>query len=175
MGAAGLSGLIGYFLLRLAGSMPEGLPLPAELFRFAPGFLFGALALQLGTPDLARRIGIIVAAGLIWILMYKLASHFVTEFEQATVLACGVAGGLGAWLAALTVRVLKPRRISLLAVLIAFVAGTIGGCLIGQGLIEPDASWMLDLFLLSGFLLWQVGVAGALLLVDELGVNDPHF
>lgn len=173
--ASVLSGVLTYLLIRLAGNMPDWLPLHADLFRYAPGFLFGAMALQLGAQGVGRRIGVVLAAGLIWILMYRLAVHLVSEQEQSVLLACGIAGGVGAWLAALLVKLLRPRRLSLLAALMAFVSGTIGGCLIGEGLLKPDESWLLDLLLLSGFVLWQAGVAGSLLLVDELGENEPHF
>jgi hypothetical protein len=174
MTMAALSGLLSYGLLWLAGNVPAWLPLPAEVFRYAPGFVFGLLALQFGTPTPARRAGLVLTAGLTWLLMFQLASWLVTEHEQSTVLACGVAGGLGAWLTSLAVRLLGPRRLSLLAMLMAFVAGTLAGCLIGEGLLMPDESWLLEILLIAGFIGWQAGVSGSLLLVDELGEHEAH-
>ncbi|HXG28072.1 MAG TPA: hypothetical protein VNJ47_04400 [Nevskiales bacterium] len=171
---AALSGLLSYGLLCLAGNVPAWLPLPADVFRYAPGFVFGLMALQLAAQLPLRRAGLVLAAGLTWILMFQLASGLVTEQEQSTVLACGVAGGLGAWLISLSVRLLAPRRLSLLAMLMAFVAGTLGGCVIGEGLLMPDESWWLHILLIAGFFAWQAGVAGSLLLVDELGEHEAH-
>jgi hypothetical protein len=171
---AGLSGLFSYALLWLAGNMPEGLPLPADLFRYAPGFVFGAMVFLPETPEWGRRAGLLLVCGLIWFLMFRLASHLVTEYEQSTLLACGVAGGVGAWLTALMVKLLVPRRLSLLAMLMAFVAGVLGGSLIGQGLLEPDESPLLFMLMVGGFIAWQAGVGGSLLLVDELGEHEPH-
>jgi len=171
---AGGSSVLSYALLWLAGNMPDWLPLPSDLFRYAPGFVFGALVLQLGATSLGRRLGLILACGLIWFLMFRLASQLVAQHDQSTLLACGLAGGLGAWLVSLVVRLLKPRRLSLLAMLIAFVTGTLGGCLIGQGLLESDESPWLDLLMISGFFVWQAGVGAAMLLVDELGMDEPH-
>jgi hypothetical protein len=171
---AAVSGLFSYLLLWLAGNVPAWLPLPADVFRYAPGFVFGLMALQLAAQAPLRRAGLVLAAGLTWVLMFQLASGLVTEQEQSTVLACGVAGGLGAWLMSLAVRLLAPRRLSLLAMLMAFVAGTLGGALIGQGLMEPDDSWLLEILLIAGFITWQAGVSGSLLLVDELGEHEAH-
>jgi hypothetical protein len=171
---AAASGLISYGLILLAGNLPDWLPLPEAIFRYAPGFLFGALVLQVGTPSLVRRSGIVLGSGLVWILMFQLASLMVTRHEQSSVLACGVAGGLAAWLVSALVYWVKPRRLSLLSMLMAFVAGTLGGCLIGQGLLESGDSLLLDVLLVAGFVLWQAGVAGSLLLVDELGAHDYH-
>ncbi len=169
---AAASGLISYGLILLAGNLPAWLPLPESIFRYAPGFLFGALVLQVGTTPLSRRAGIVVASGLVWILTYQMASQMVTEYEQSSVLACGVAGGIAAWLVSGIVRVLRPRRLSLLAMLMSFVAGILGGCLIGQGLLESGDTLLLDVLLISGFVVWQSGVGGSLLLVDELGTHD---
>lgn len=171
---ATFSGLLSYVLLMLAGSMPEWLTLPPELFRYAPGFLFGALVLQTGSHGVARRVSIILACGLIWTLSYRLAGSLVVDFSQSPLLACGLAGGVGAWLASLTVRLLKPRRLSLLAMLMAFVAGTLGGCLIGQAVLDPELTLSAQAMLVTGFVLWQLGVGGTLLLVDELGENEYH-
>lgn len=169
---AAASGLISYGLILLAGNLPDWLPLPEAIFRYAPGFLFGALVLQVGTPSLTRRVGIVLGSGLVWVLMFHLASQMVTRHEQSTVLACGVAGGLAAWLVASLIYLIKPKRLSLLSMLMSFVAGTLGGCLIGQGLLESGDSLLLDVLLIAGFMLWQIGVGGSLLLVDELGAHD---
>jgi hypothetical protein len=172
---AGLSGVLTYALVWLAGNMPEGLPLPAELFRYAPGFVFGAMVMLPATSGIARRIELVLACGVIWFLMFRLASKLVVDYDQSTLLACGVAGGLGAWLVSLTVKLVLPRRLSLLAMLMAFVAGILGGSLIGQGLLEPDESPLLFVLMVAGFVVWQAGVGGSLLLVDELGEHEPHF
>jgi hypothetical protein len=171
---ASISGLLSYGLISLAGDMPVWLPLPSDLFRYAPGFVFGALVLQMGTQGLGRCVAIVLACGLIWFVTFKVAGHLVVEYDKSTLLACGVAGGLGAWLVSLLVRLLKPRRLSLLAMLMAFVAGTFGGCLIGQALLEPDLTAFAQLLLIAGFVAWQMGVGSAMLLVDELGENEYH-
>lgn len=174
MWMASVSGLLSYGLISLAGNMPAWLPLPSDLFRYAPGFVFGALVLQMGTQGVGRRVAIVLSCGLIWYLTFKLAGHLVMEYDQSTLLACGVAGGLGAWLVSLLVRLLKPRRLSLLAMLMAFVAGTFGGCLIGQALLQPELLVLGQVLLVAGFVAWQVGVGAAMLLIDELGENEYH-
>lgn len=171
---ATLSGLLSYVLLWLAGSMPDWLTVPSDVFRYAPGFVFGALVLQTGSHGALRRITIILACGLIWYLMYRLAGSLVADFDKPTLLACGIAGGLGAWLVSIVVRLLKPRRLSLLAMLMAFVAGTLGGCLIGQAVLDPELAFVAQLQMIAGFIVWQFGVGGAMLLVDELGENEYH-
>lgn len=171
---AAISGLLSYGLLSLAGDMPAWLLLPSDLFRYAPGFVFGALVLQMGTQGLGRCVAIVLACGLIWYVTFKFAGHLVMEYDQSTLLACGVAGGLGAWLVSLLVRLLKPRRLSLLAMLMAFVAGTFGGCLIGQALLQSELTAFAHFLLMAGFVAWQMGVGGAMLLVDELGENEYH-
>ncbi|MGH8455028.1 MAG: hypothetical protein ACRES4_10480 [Nevskiales bacterium] len=171
---AAFSGLLSYGLISLAGNVPVWLPVPADVFRYAPGLLFGALVLQMGTQGSGRRIALVLASGLIWYLTFKAAGHLVMEYQASTLLACGVAGGLGAWLVSLVVRLLKPRRLSLLAMLMAFVTGTLGGCMIGQALLQPELFVLDQLLLVAGFVVWQLGVGGAMLLVDELGENEYH-
>lgn len=171
---ATLSGLLSYVLLMLAGNLPEWLPLPAELFRYAPGIVFGLLVLQIGSSRGLRRALIVICCGSIWYLMYEMAGSLVADFHQPTLLACGLAGGLGACLVSLVVRLLKPRRLSLLAMLMAFVAGTLGGCLIGEGVMDSELTLVAQLLLVAGFVLWQAGVGGSMLLVDELGEHEYH-
>jgi hypothetical protein len=171
---ATLSGLLSYGLVLLAGNVPAWLPIPSDVFRYAPGLVFGALVLQLGTEGMARRGSIVLACGLIWFLAFKAAGHLVIQYDESTLLACGVAGGLGAWLVSMVVRLLKPRRLSLLAMLMAFVTGTVGGCLIGQAMLDPELTLRAQGLMLAGFIAWQVGVGSAMLLVDELGENEYH-
>jgi hypothetical protein len=56
----------------------------------------------------------------------------------------------------------------------AFVAGTLGGCLIGQGLLQAELTLLAQLLMLAGFVVWQTGVGSSLLLVDELGEHEAH-
>lgn len=171
---ATLSGLLSYILLWVAGNLPRAWPLPSEIFTYAPGLLFGLLVLQMGSPSTLRRVLITICCGLIWYLMYQLATSLVADAGKPTLFACGVAGGVGAWLVSLVVRLLKPKRLSLLAMLMAFVTGTLGGLLIGQGVLDHELTLAAQLLMVTGFVAWQVGVGGCMLLVDELGVDEYH-
>lgn len=172
-----VSGLLGYGLMMLAGDVPDWLPLSGDALRYAPGVVFGILVLQLETQGFARRFAVVIGCALIWIASYRFAVYLETgtgDWPESMLFACGVAGGFGAGLVALLVRLIKPRRLSLLAMLMAFVAGTLGGCLIGQGLLTPEPTLLGHLFIASGFVLWQAGVGGSMLLVDELGIDEAH-
>jgi len=172
--SATLSGFLCYGLLMLAGEPPAWLPVHGDVLRALPGLIFGLLVLQIETRGFGRRIAVIMACGLIWYAAFKLAGFMVADQQKSTLLACGVAGGLAAWLVSLVVRLIKPRRLSLLAMLMAFVAGTLGGCLIGEALLESDLMPWTHALLIAGFIVWQAGVGSAMLLVDELGADDPH-
>lgn len=171
---AAVSGLASYGLVWLAGYLSGQAPLPPDVLRYAPGFLFGLLVMQPGSGGAGRRWGIVLMYGLIWIFSYRLAVSLVVDHDESTLLACGLAGGVAAGLGSLAVRLLRPRRLSLLAMLMAFVSGTLGGCLIGQGLLEPEPALIAQCLVAAGFVVWQVGVGGSLLLVDELGENEKH-
>jgi hypothetical protein len=167
-----LSGALSFMLVWLSGDMPGWLRIPDDLPRYSPGLVFGLLVLAV--PAMAqpagwlRAIAVIACSTLIYFLMVRLASHLATS-GGSELAACGIAGGLGAMLTALAIRLLLSRPLSLLAVVMAFVLGTLGGCLIGQAVQTPDIDALVRLLVLAGFLLWQGGVAFALLLVDPLG------
>lgn len=171
---ATLSGLLSYVLLWVAGNLPSAWPFPSQVLTYAPGLVFGAMVLQIGSLSTLRRVLIIICCGLIWYLMYQLATSLVADAGKPTLFACGVAGGVGAWLVSLVVRLLKPKRLSLLAMLMAFVSGTLGGCLIGQGVLDHELTLAAQILLVSGFVTWQAGVGGCMLLVDELGLDEYH-
>jgi hypothetical protein len=175
--AALVSGLLGYGLILLAGDVPDWLPLHADVLRALPGLVFGVLVLQLETRGVWRRVAVVIGCTLIWMAAFRVAVWLETDtggWNESMLFSCGVAGGLGAWLVALLVRLIKPRRLSLLAMLMAFVSGTLGGCLIGQGLLSPDPTLLEHLLVALGFVLWQAGVGGSMLLVDELGTDEAH-
>lgn len=173
-----VSGLLSYGLMMLAGDVPEWLPVNGDVLRALPGVIFGILVLQLETRGIGRRVAVITGCMLIWMAAFRFAAWLETgtgDWDESMLFACGVAGGFGAGLVALLVRLIKPRRLSLLAMLMGFVSGTLGGCLIGQGLLAPNEPTVLGhLFIAAGFVIWQAGVGGSMLLVDELGIDEAH-
>jgi hypothetical protein len=171
-----LSGAVSFGLVWLAGNLPEGVPLPEDVVRYSPGVVFALLlVLPMMTVANGRLFRLLLVAALstvIYFLMVKLASHIVVEFEKQAVAACGIAGGLGAILTAAVVRALASRQLSLLAVLIGFVTGSLGGALIGQELLTPENEFMMQFLVLAGFVVWQVGVGFALFVVDPMGLDE---
>lgn len=170
-----LSGVLSFAMVWISGDRPDWLPVPDDLLRFSPGLIFGLLVLVGQTAALPgrwlRAIAVVACTTLIYFLMVRLANTIV-DSDRSALVACGIAGGLGALLTALSIRLLLARELSLLALVMAFVLGTLGGSLIGQAIVTSEVDSIVQLLVLSGFLLWQGGVSFALLMIDPLG-DEP--
>jgi hypothetical protein len=174
-----LSGGVSYCLIELARWIGEnttqGMPVLEETVRYGPGLAFALLVLwplaELATHRHLRALVAAVGSVLIYYSMVQLAQFVHIERQEPALAACGIAGGVGALLTALLARYVLDRQLSLLAVAMAFVTGSIGGALIGQAILTPEMQNP-QAYVVAGFVAWQVGVGFALFVVDPMGL-DP--
>ena len=168
------SAILSYGLVWFAGSAEP--PALAALMRYSPGVVYSLLVLipmlNGASSHLVRALLTIAASGAIYFVAVNVADQFVSGWDKSELGGCGIAGGMAAVLMAAVARTVLDREISLLATLIAFCTGSLGGALIGQALLTPDSPAVQG-FMVSGYLVWQVGVSFALLLIDPLGFAEP--
>jgi len=135
------------------------------LLFYSPGLLFGALVLAPmaieGSGVWWRRIRLIVVSVLIWHIALRVAISSWPN-KLVGIVSYTSAGLLGALLICVACRFIIPRKFSLMQVMMASLAGTVGGASIGTGGDVWAASWLGDKGFVSGFFIWQMGVAFAL-------------
>jgi hypothetical protein len=174
-----VSGGVSYCLIELARligeSSSQGMPMLENAVRYGPGLAFALLVLwplaELATHRHFRALLAAAGSVLIYYAMVQLAQYVHVERQESPLAACGIAGGLGALLTALLARYVLDRQLSMLAVAMGFVAGSIGGALIGQAILTPEMQNP-QAYVVAGFVFWQAGVGFALFVVDPMGV-DP--
>jgi hypothetical protein len=156
LGVAALAGLASY----LVGRLPE--PWGAVGIDWGAGLLFGALVLAPQGRSWIRRAGLLAASALVYRGAVWLAVALAAEGDWPEVLACALAGALGAPLLAFAAGPLLGRRARPGRHLAALIAGAAGGALIGVATLGPDEELLrLDLPMLAGYVVWQVGWAAA--------------
>lgn len=152
---AAVAGLLSYLVCRL----PE--PFGGHGTEWGAGLIFGALALAPQGRSWARRAWLVVASALVYRGAVWLAVELVAEGSWHEILACAFVGALAAPILGLAAGPLLARRSSLVRHLLAAGAGAAGGALIGISLGADERFLTLDLPLLAGFVVWQVGWAAA--------------
>jgi hypothetical protein len=153
---AAISGVLSYAALRF-GEDSGGLAVD-----WGAGLLFGILVLAPQGRSWWRRAALVVASALVYRGAVWLAVELASEREWSEVLACLLAGALAAPLLALLTLPLLGGRLRSGPTLLALVAGTAGGALIGLATAGGDDQVLrFDLPLLAGYLIWQVGYTAA--------------
>lgn len=157
------SALISYLLVfQRPGSLPE--PLFYVSF-YSPGWLFGALVLapmeSEGSRFWWRRILLVIASVLIWRIAVDVA---ITPplIQRNGIVSFASAGLLGALMIYVACRFIIPRKFSLLQILMASLAGVVSSAVMGAFANHSSTSQLEDAAFLSGFIIWQMGVAFAL-------------
>jgi len=157
------SALLSYLgvLLRSAG-WPKPLDL---ILYYLPGLFFGGLVLASMVSESSgvwwRRIRVVIASVLIWHIALRVALDAWPQ-KLVGIVTCSSAGVLGALLICVASRFIIPRKFSLRQILVASLAGLVGGApfgMITQGWLP---SWGGHFSFISGFIIWQMGVAIAL-------------
>jgi hypothetical protein len=176
MTLAVVSAILSYALVWVAANGEEQTTV-STLARYSPGVVYALLVLIPMLNGVAARwlraVLVVVASGAIYFVAVRIADQFVTGWRESPLAGCGIAGGLAAVMMAAVVRTVLDRQISLLATLIAFCTGSLGGALIGQAFLTPESEPAVQGYVASGYLVWQVGVSFALLLIDPMGFAEP--
>lgn len=127
-----------------------------SLFYF-PGAMFGALVLApLVTADRHRALRAFAAIVLSTATYYSAVLFALSPFLSSLgMFNFAVAGCYGAAVVTVGSIILLPRKFTITSILLALASGALGGYLIGV--------FFMDLWMTSGFLVWQCGVALSLM------------
>lgn len=162
-----LSGILSYVAVSPAPVLFSDMPMFVdELLFYSPGFLFGALVLVPAVwnePRRRLRAPLLVLAST---LAYFAATHVALTIsdQSSLIVACGIAGMLGAVLVALATHAVTGRHLAGPELTRATVLGACGGTLIGCGMHFEQ---MTGLFLFAGFVIWHWGVSVGLFAPGE--------
>ena len=149
---AALSGVASYAACFLPGGFGA---------RWGAGLLFGALVLVPCLAATRDRILAIVLSTAVYRAAVWLADRLHVAAGWHAVLACSLAGAIGAVALSLGSRTALrlasgPREMAQ-----ATAIGAGAGALIGLCIDAPDGSLRLHVLLLAGFVVWQVGYTAA--------------
>lgn len=157
------SGLLSYLGFRVGlASLPEPLSL---IFYFSPGLCFGALVLapvaSEGNGVPTRRLGLVISSALIWYIALQVAVEAWPN-NLVGIVSGTSAGVLGALLICMASQSIIPQKLSPRQIMLASLAGVVGGAAIGTVAEDWVPNWLGHLGYFSGFIVWQMGVAFAL-------------
>jgi len=159
-----VSALLSYLGFRVeAVGSPEALTL--VFFEYSPGVFFGALVLvpmaSEGSGVWWRRIRLMIVSVLIYYIAFQIAVDPGPKHLVGIVLysSAGLLGALGICFAC---RFIIPQRLSFMQIMMASLAGVVGGASIGMISQDWLPSWGGHFSFISGFVIWQMGVAFAL-------------
>ena len=158
-----ISALLSYLAIRFVGA---GWPKPLGLILFySPGIIFGALVLASrvseGSGVWWRRIRLVIASVLIWHIALRVAVSS-WPYSKLGILSCSLAGVLGALMIYVACRFIIPQKSSHMQIVMASLAGVVGGAAIGSVFEVWAASRVGAVGYVGGFIIWQMGVAFAL-------------
>jgi len=158
------SALLSYLGIRIeAVGLPEALAF--IFFEYSPGVFFGALVLASRVSEDSgvwwRRIRLVIVSALIWYIALQVAVGSWPR-QLVGIVSCSSAGLLGALMICIACRFIIPQRFSLRQIMMALLAGVVGGASIGIFSEDWLPSWVGPLGSVGGFFIWQMGVAFAL-------------
>jgi len=157
------SALLSYLAIRFQSAVSPK-PLGLILF-YSPGIIFGALVLvsrvSEGSGVWWRRIRIVIASVLIWHIALRVAIGSWPN-KLVGIVSYTSAGMLGALMIVIACRYIIPQRFSLRQIMMVSLAGMVGGASFGIVAESWVPSWLGLPGFLSGFVIWQMGVAFAL-------------
>ena len=158
-----VSALLSYLAIRFQ-SVAWPKPLGLILF-YSPGLFFGALVLvpmaSKGNGVWWRRIRLVIASVLIWHIALRIAINS-WPYTKLGILSCSSAGVLGALIICVACRFIIPQKYSLMQIMMSSLAGVVGGAAIGSVFEVWAVSRIGAVGSVSGFIIWQMGVAFAL-------------
>jgi len=142
---------------------PAGSPDSVVLFfHHWPGLCFGVLVLapmaSEGSRVWLRRLGLVISSIFVWDTALLVGLGLWARQLVGTVSYSSV----GALLICLACRYIIPQRFSLKQILMALLAGGVGGAAIGIIAENWMRSWLSSPGYFWGFIIWQMGVAFAL-------------
>jgi len=158
-----VSALLSHFAIRFQSvAWPQ--PLGLILF-YSPGLLFGVLVLVPmggeGSGVWWRRIRLVISSVLIWHIALRVAINS-WPYTKLGILSCSSAGVLGALMICVACRYIIPQRFSLVQIVMASIAGVVGGAATGSVFEVWAVSRIGAVGSVGGFIIWQMGVAFAL-------------
>jgi len=158
-----VSALLSYLAIRFQSA---GWPKPLGFILFySPGLFFGVLVFapmaSEGSGVWWRRIRLVIASVLIWHIALRVAIGSWPN-SKLGILSCSSAGVLGALMICLACRFIIPQRLSLIQIMMASLAGVVGGAAIGSVFEVWAASRIGAVGFVGGFIIWQMGVAFSL-------------
>jgi len=158
-----ISALLSYLGIRIeALRLSEALTI--VFLEYSPGVFFGALVLASRVSGDSgvwwRRVRLMIVSVLIYYVAYHIAVN--PPKHSVGIVSCSSAGLLGALMIWVACRYIIPQRLSFTQIVMASLAGVVGGAFIGM--INEDwlPNWLGHLGFASGFFIWQMGVAFAL-------------
>jgi len=157
------SALLSYLGVRFQSA---GCPRTLEYILFySPGIFFGALVLvpmpSEGSGVWWRRIRLVIASVLIWHIALRVAIGSWPN-KLVGIVSYTSAGMLGALMIVFACRFIIPQRFSLRQIMMASLAGVVGGASFGIVAENWVPSWLGHPGFVIGFIIWQMGVAFAL-------------
>lgn len=158
-----LSGVFSYISVALPHMLSDWHDISDDRFFYLPGVLFAVFVLlplaRESNRPLLRWIGLMAVSVTAWFIAVSVGFQVLPLANQATVLACGVSGSVGAAILSVGSRYLVPVDVTVKALLRTVIAGFLGGCIIGLAITQPRASLYSECLYFAGFIIWQSSIA----------------
>ena len=161
-----ISGVLSYLSVSLPRFLAPHFDISDDILFFLPGVLFGAFILmplvKATTYTGLRRIGLLGFSVLAWYTAASVGIQVLPLVHQASILSGGISGVIGVLFLAAASRYLIPFKFDGSSILLALLAGFLGGCVIGLAIRQPRTSVSGEACYFLGFLLWHCSVAMSL-------------
>ena len=158
-----ISGFLSYMSVSLPRMLSHLYEISDDVLFLFPGLLFGLFILLPLAKDSPHRglrwIGLMAGSVTAWYIAVSIGIQVLPISDQATIISCGVSGGVGVLILAITSRYLVPIHLKPASVLSALLTGLFCGGLIGMAVAQPRGSLAGEFLYLIGFLFWQTSVA----------------
>lgn len=161
-----ISGILSYFSVSLPHLLSPRFDMSDDAFFFLPGVIFGTFVLVPLVKNtnyiILRRFGLLLFSVIAWYVAVSIGIQVIPMVKQTPILACGISGSIGVLMLAAASRYLVPLKFNISSIMIALLAGFLGGCIIGMAVKQPRASLTSDSLYFLGFLFWHCSVAVSL-------------
>jgi hypothetical protein len=125
--------------------------------QWGAGIAFGLLVLGPTQRDASSFAAVVALSTAVYRVAVWIAVRLTVDTPVPAIAACMLAGALGAVALSFGAGTVRGGGFENPALRLAAIWGAVAGALIGIAVDVPEESIFLDVFLLAGFVAWQVG------------------
>lgn len=157
------SGFLSYLSVSLPRHLSSSYHISDDALFFFPGVFFGLFILIPQVPKTTymalRWLALMVFSIAAWTIAVSIGFQALPLVNQTTVVSVGISGSAGVIILVLGSRYIIPVKFKYSSIVMALLAGFVGGCLIGMAINQPRASLSGETLYFIGFLFWHCSIA----------------